>query len=193
MNETYKAMTECAGEAARIAGKVPGHSLDGPTTCSDFDLRTLVNHWVLYTSYGLEHRALKKQLPQELVERDFAAEEDWPAAYAAQLDRALEAWSDPAAWEGEVSFGGGHAAPASQVAEMIVKEMAVHGWDVARSIGEDFRIGDESAALVLRVVEEHGDLYRSYQGFADPVALPASASLFDRALAASGRDPRWSR
>jgi len=189
MNETYKAMTECAAEAARIAGKVPGHDLDGPTTCSEFDLRALVNHWVLYTSYGLERRALKTPLPQELVERDFTAEQDWPAAYAAQLTRALEAWSSPSAWEGEVPLGDGHAAPAPQIAEMIVKEMAVHGWDVARSIGEDFRIGEESAALALRVVEEHGALYRQYQGFADPVPLPASATTFDRALASSGRDP----
>ncbi|WP_106397799.1 TIGR03086 family metal-binding protein [Actinocorallia populi] len=189
MNETYKAMTECAAEAVRVAGKVRGELLDGPTTCAEFDLRALVNHWVLYTSYGLERRALKQPLPEELVARDFTAEDGWAAAYAAQLDRALQAWADPAAWEGEIPLGDGRTGAAPQIAALIVKEMAVHGWDVARSIGEDFAISDDSAAVVLHVVEENAELYRQYQGFAAPVEVPASAPLFTRALALSGRDP----
>ncbi len=191
MNETYKAMAECAAEAARIAGKVSKDQLDGPTTCPEFDLRTLVNHWVLYTSHGLEHRALKKQLPEELTARDFTADEDWADAYAAQLDRALDAWSRPAAWEGEVPFGDGYAMPAPKIAEVLVKEIAIHGWDVARSIGEDFQISDASAEVVLRAVAENAEVYRQYQGFADPVDPPASAGPFARALAASGRNPSF--
>ena len=189
MNETYKAMTECAAEAARVAGKVRKERLDGPTPCAKFDLRALVNHWVLYTSHGLERRALKQPIPEELLQRDFTAEDDWAAAYAAQLDRALAAWARPAAWEGEIPLGEGHSAAAPEIAAMIVKELAVHGWDVARSIGEDFALTDASAALVLAVVEEHGEIYRQYQGFAAPVAVPADAPLFTRALALSGRDP----
>ncbi len=34
-------------------------------------------------------------------------------------------------------------------------------------------------------------MFRQYQGFADEVNLPDSASAFDRALALSGRDPAW--
>jgi hypothetical protein len=40
-------------------------------------------------------------------------------------------------------------------------------------------------------VEAHAELFRKYQGFADPVPLPASASALPRALAQSGRDPTW--
>jgi hypothetical protein len=40
-------------------------------------------------------------------------------------------------------------------------------------------------------VEANAELFRKYQGFADPVAVPASASALDRALAQSGRDPEW--
>ena len=185
-------MSECAAEAARVARGVPADRLDESTHCTDWDVRGLVNHWVLYTSHGLEHRALRKQLPGELTDRDFTADPDWPAAYAAQLERAVAAWEDPAVWEGEIDLGMAKM-PAVQIASMVVKEMAVHGWDVATATGQQFRVSDEAARFVLHVVEEHADLYRRYDGFADPVPVPDDAPAFDRALAASGRDPQLAR
>ncbi|USQ84107.1 TIGR03086 family metal-binding protein [Streptomyces phaeoluteigriseus] len=188
-DETHRYMSECAAEAARVARGVPAARLNEPTHCPDWDVRALVNHWVLYTSHGLEHRARRKQLPEELVARDFTADPAWADAYAVQLDRAVAAWADPAVWEGEVDLGGG-ALPADELAAMIVKEMAVHGWDVAVATGRRFRVSEGAARLVLDVVERHGDLYRQYDGFADPVPVPDDAPTFARALAASGRDPR---
>ncbi|GGU19354.1 TIGR03086 family protein [Streptomyces violascens] len=183
-------MTECAAEAARIArGVIPGQ-LAGPTPCGEWDVRALVNHWVLYTSYGLEHRALRKPLPDELAARDFTADAGWAEQYAAQLDRAVAAWADPAVWEGEFDLGG-TALGAAHIASMVVKEMVVHGWDVARATGQEVRISEESAAFVLKVVEDNAELYRQYQGFANPVGVPPTATIFERALAASGRDPHW--
>jgi hypothetical protein len=40
-------------------------------------------------------------------------------------------------------------------------------------------------------VDANAELFRKYDGFADPVPAPASASAFDRLLGASGRDPAW--
>lgn len=188
-DETHRYMSECAAEAARVARGVPTARLTEATHCPGWDLRALVNHWVLYTSHGLEHRALRRQLPPELVARDFTADPGWPDVYAARLDRAVAAWADPAVWDGEVDLGG-TALPAAELAAMIVKETAVHGWDVAVSTGQEFRVSQGAARMVLDVVERHGDLYRRYDGFADPVPVPDDAPPFDRALAASGRDPR---
>ena len=77
---THRYMAECAGEAARVARGVPAARLSDPTHCPDWDVRALVNHWVLYTSHGLEHRALRKQLPEELTARDFTADPAWAEA-----------------------------------------------------------------------------------------------------------------
>jgi len=190
MKNEHRAMTECAAEAARIArGVVPGR-LSDPTPCTEWDLRGLVNHWVLYTSHGLEHRALRKPLPDELTARDFTADADWAEQYAAQLDRAVAAWADPAAWEGEIDLGGS-AMPAVEIAVMLIEELVLHGWDVARATGQEVRLSQESAAFVLRAVEGNAEIYRQYQGFADPVDLPATATTLERALAASGHDPQW--
>ncbi len=183
-------MARAAAEAARIARGVRKEHLDGPTPCTDFDTRTLVNHWVLYTSHGLEHRALRKDLPEELVARDFTADPAWADAYADQLDRAVAAWSEPAVWEGEVDLGD-MAMPAATIAQMVIKEMVVHGWDVARATGQRIDVSDDLARLILAVVEEHAEIYRQYQGFAEPVPVPATATPFDRALATSGRAPQW--
>ncbi|MGW0582915.1 TIGR03086 family metal-binding protein [Streptomyces sp. NPDC002920] len=187
--ETHRHMTECAAEASRVGRGVPAARLGDPTHCPDWDVRALVNHWVLYTSHGLEHRALRKPLPDELTARDFTADPDWAQAYADQLERAVAAWADPAVWEGEVDLGGA-AMPAAELASMIVKEMAVHGWDVAVSTGQEYHVSEGAARLVLDVVERHGDLYRQYDGFAAPVPVGENATVFERALAASGRNPK---
>ncbi|GII97606.1 TIGR03086 family metal-binding protein [Sinosporangium siamense] len=184
-------MASAAAEAARLARGVRAGQLDGPTPCTAFDTRTLVNHWVLYTSHGLERRARREPLPQELVERDFTAEPDWAEGYAKQLDRAVDAWADPAVWAGEVDLGWA-SMPAVTIAQMVIKEMVVHGWDVARATGQEIHVPDDLARMIFEVVEEHAESYRQYDGFAAPVRIPADAPLFDRALAASGRDPRWS-
>ncbi|MFE9558561.1 TIGR03086 family metal-binding protein [Streptomyces sp. NPDC006692] len=190
MKNEHRAMTECAAEAARIARGVDPGRLADPTPCAEWDLRGLVNHWVLYSSHGLEHRALRKPLPDELTARDFTADADWAEQYAAQLDRAVAAWADPAVWEGEIDLGGS-ATPAKEIAVMLIEELVLHGWDVARATGQEVRLSQESAAFALWAVESNAGIYRQYQGFADPVDRSATATTWERALAASGRDPQW--
>lgn len=191
MNEDlFKALTETAAEAGRIAALVPQEALAAATPCPEFDLRTLVNHWVLWTSHGLEHRALRKEIPAALTETDFTADRAWREEYAAALDRALAAWARPEAWEGEIVAGMG-ATPAPAVAAMLFVELALHTWDVARPVGAALHLSDATAALLLAEVGNMAEMFRQYDGFAAEVPVPAGAPLLDRALAASGRDPRW--
>ncbi|MBV2152492.1 TIGR03086 family metal-binding protein [Kitasatospora sp. SUK 42] len=183
-------LARAASVAAGVAAAVPaGLPLDGPTPCAEFDARALINHWVLYTSHGLEHRARRVDLPGELIARDFTADADWREAYAAQLERAVAAWEDPAAWEGDVDLGGSPF-PAVGIARMLVLELLLHGWDVARATGGRIEVDEELALLAGEIVAENAELFRQYGGFADPVALLDTASAWERALAASGRDPR---
>ncbi|WP_371480681.1 TIGR03086 family metal-binding protein [Kitasatospora sp. NBC_00315] len=188
--QLHRSLAESAAEAARIARGVTPGRLAGPTPCAGFDTRTLVNHWVLYSSHGLAHRARREQLSDELQNRDFTAAADWADAYAAELDRAVAAWAEPAVWEGGIDSGGG-VTPAPEVAAMLLAELVVHGWDVARATGQDYRCSPETALAVLGVVEANAELYRRYQGFGEPVEVPATASVLTRALALSGRDPHW--
>ncbi|MFF0478211.1 TIGR03086 family metal-binding protein [Streptomyces sp. NPDC004284] len=189
MNEIHTHLTVCAAEASRVARGVTAEQLGTPSVCADWTVRELANHLVLYSAHGLEHRALRTKLPEETTERDFAGEDGWAEAYAAQLDRALAAWERPGVWDGEVDTGFA-TMPATTIASLLVKELALHGWDLARSTGQDFTVPEDTAAFVLGVVEEHAEVYRQYEGFAAAVDVPDDAPAFVRALAAGGRNPK---
>lgn len=185
-------MTSAAAETTRIVGGVSADQLVGPTPCPDWDVRALVNHIILWTSHSAEQRAHGGSVAEELMSKDFAAEPDFAEDYAAQVDKALAAWSDPAAWERELTVMGA-ATPAADIAELLIAEYALHGWDLAVATGQRYRCDDATAAVVLRAVRAQAELFRQYQGFADPVPVAGDASAFDQALALSGRDPAKSQ
>ena len=182
-------MAAAAAQAARVVSGAPS-APDAPTPCADWDLRTLLNHTILWTSYSAERRAHGESVAQELMTKDFTAEPGYQADYAAQIGRAVQAWSDPKAWEGDIGVMG-DATPAADVGAMLIMEMALHGWDVARATGQEYVCDDAVAAAVLDTVEAQAELFRKYQGFKDIVPVPDRAPTFDRALSLSGRDPQW--
>ena len=186
-------MAPAAAEAARVVAGVPGHPMDAPTPCDDWDVRTLVNHVILWTAYSAERRAHGESVAEDLMSKDFAADPGFAQDYAAQIGRAVAAWSDPAAWERELGVMGS-GTPAADVAAMLIAEMVLHGWDIARATGQEYACDEAVAANVLATVEAQGELFRQYQGFAAIVSLSADedgATVLDRALSLSGRDPQW--
>jgi uncharacterized protein (TIGR03086 family) len=186
----HEEMTEAAGAAARTVANVRAAQLGDPTPCTEWDVRTLLNHLILWTSYSAECRARGESVSEELMAKDFAAEPGFAAAYRAQLDRALDAWADPAAWERDLNVMGS-ATPAADVAALLLAEMVLHGWDLAVATGQSYAVGDKAAAAALTAVEANAELFRQYKGFAEPVSVPAAAPVLDRVLALSGRDPHW--
>jgi uncharacterized protein (TIGR03086 family) len=183
-------MAAAAAEAARVVAGVPGHPMDAPTPCDDWDLRTLVNHVILWTAYSAERRAHGESVAEDLMTKDFTADPGFAQDYAAQIDRAVTAWSDPAAWERELGVMGS-GTPAADVAAMLIAEMVLHGWDIARATGQEYACDEAVAASVLATVEAQGELFRQYQGFAAVVPVEENATVLDRALSLSGRDPQW--
>ena len=145
---------------------------------------------ILWTSYSAERRAHGESVAQELMSKDFTAEPDYARDYQAQLERAVQAWSDPEAWERDLGVMG-NSTPAADVAAMLVTEMVLHGWDIARATGQEYHADDALAEVLLHTVEAQAEMFRKYQGFADAVAVPDDATAFDRALSQSGRDPNW--
>ena len=183
-------MAAAAAEAARVVTGVPEGTLNAPTPCSDWDLRTLLNHTILWTSYSAERRAHGESVDEELMNKDFTADPGFREDYARQIKKAVGAWSDPAAWAGTRNVMGAET-PAADVGAMLLMEMALHGWDVARATGQDFSADDKTARALQDIVDAQAELFRKYQGFADAISPRAGASTFDRALALSGRDPGW--
>lgn len=191
MTNLLPQLSAASAEAARITRAVTADRLADRTPDTEWDVRTLTNHLVLWTSYNFELRARGESVPDDWQQRDFTAEPGWADAYAAQLDRALAAWSDPAVWEGEVKMGDS-AMPAAAVAGMILLEMVLHGWELAVATGQEYRLPEAARNTVGGLVDEYAEMYRQYGGFAEPLPVPADATPFQRTLALSGRDPHWS-
>jgi uncharacterized protein (TIGR03086 family) len=181
-------LSDAAEAAARVVDGVRGGQLADPTPCTDWDVRALLNHLILWTSYSLEKRAQGESVSEELMATDFAAQPDFAAGYRAQLDRALEAWADPAAWTRKLDVMGS-ATPASDVAALNLAEMILHGWDLAVATGQQYTVPEPAAAAALDAISANAELFRQYQGFAAEVPVPDGASALDRALGLSGRDP----
>ena len=186
-------MAAAAAEAARVvagAAKAANtKTLEQTTPCTDWDLRTLLNHTILWTSYSAERRAYGESVAEELMSKDFTAEPGYAQDYQGQIAKAVDAWSKPEAWAGDRNVMGS-ATPAADIAAMLIVEMVLHGWDIAKATGQDYRCDDAVAQAVLETVQAQGELFRQYQGFAAIVPVPDDATAFDRALALSGRDPR---
>jgi len=183
-------LTDAAGATALVVGHVTPAELGGRTPCGEWDVQALVNHVILWTSHSLERRAHGESVAPELMEYDYAAEPAFAAAYRAQLDRAVAAWADPAVWDRELDVMGAKT-PASDVAALMIAELVLHGWDLAAATGQDYSVSDRAAEAALVAVEANAELFRQYEGFADPVPTAADAPVLDRVLALSGRDPAW--
>jgi len=186
----HSEMAAAAAESARVVGGVRADQFSAATPCTDWDLRALLNHIILWTAYSAERRARDEQVPEELMNADFVAEPGYAADYAAQLDKAVAAWYDPAAWERNLNVMGSPT-PAADVGALLIAEMVLHGWDAAKASGQRYSAPEDVAQAALTAVQANAELYRTYQGFAGPVPVAASASALDRALAESGRDPAW--
>ena len=184
-------MADAAAETARVVTEAAKTAtLNDKTPCPDWDLRTLLNHTILWTSYSAERRAHGESVAQELMSKDFTAEPGYAEAYQAQLAKAVQAWSRPGAWTGDRSVMGS-AMPAADIGAMLIMEMVLHGWDVAKATGQDYHCDGELAQALLSTVQAQGDMFRQYQGFAAIIPVPDDASAFGRALSLSGRDPAW--
>src|SRR6202453_1628770 len=150
-------MAAAAAEAARVVTGAAKDAANTQTTpCTDWDLRTLLNHTILWPADSAERRAHRESVAEELMTKDFTAEPGYQAAYAAQIGRAVQAWSDPKAWQGDIGVMG-DATPAADVGAMLIMEMVLHGWDVAQATGQEYTCEAAVAEAVLKTVEAQAE------------------------------------
>jgi uncharacterized protein (TIGR03086 family) len=86
--------------------------------------------------------------------------------------------------------------PAAQAISFHFIDYVVHGWDVARSLGVDYKTEPDLLAAALPVaLAVPGGQARERDGaaFAPVVAVPAQAGLLDQIVATLGRSPSWPR
>ncbi|WP_313408208.1 TIGR03086 family metal-binding protein [Aeromicrobium sp.] len=176
-----------------IVAAVEDTHLDLPTPYRDHTVGEMLQHLVTVTR-TLRDTAEKERTPRT---EEKVHGEDWPpleagwrAALEEQVPMLVRAWSDESAWEG-TTRGGALDLRGQDAGRITLDELVLHSWDVARATGQDYPVHSIDEQIYaesrefLRAVEE--------EEAADPVEVDDNASIFDRMIALSGRDPNWTR
>lgn len=182
-------MSEAGTTVASAVRSSAAADLGAPTPCGDWDLRTLVQHFVGTSGAFVRAGAAKALDPDDPWGTHAVLEESaWADQLAGQVLAAGEAWSRSAAWSGSVE---GAQMPAAAIGEMGLIELMVHGWDVARSGGQTLQVSEELGGEVLRCLEPTLEQGRQFEVYGPPVSVPENAPPFARALGLAGRNPDW--
>jgi uncharacterized protein (TIGR03086 family) len=185
-------MSNAAGAMAAVVRTITDDQLTSKTPCTEYDVRALVNH-LLFWGPSLAGGGRKESIaPPATAESDVdLTAGDWRGDLLAVLDTIASSWAPPAAWEGEASMGTPHLLPAPVLGDMIIGELAVHGWDLAVATGQRLDLPADLLAHLHDAVSVSAEQGREMGLFGPEVAVPADAPPLDRVLALTGRDPAW--
>ncbi|MFF8477382.1 TIGR03086 family metal-binding protein [Streptomyces sp. NPDC015414] len=178
---------------AQLAAAVTDERLTALTPCPDLAVRNLLGH-ILHLSVAFRDAA-RKDLGATTDTSPDAAVPDigpgWREELPKVLDDLADAWRDPAAWTG-LTRAGGIDLPGEVAGAVAVDELVIHGWDLARATGQPYAPDpdtlDTAHRFLLAAAEDTG---RGGGIFGPVVPVPEGASLLDRAVGLSGRDPQW--
>ncbi|MCF2537913.1 TIGR03086 family metal-binding protein [Streptomyces sp. FB2] len=194
--DAYKVETYGIGElldracerAVPVVRGVPDGALGARTPCAEYDVKALVNHLfqvvVQFQRLAVREGADFGETP-DLVGSDPA----WRERLADEARRVVAAWSAPGVEDGTT---GAMGMPARLVGAMVLLDLTVHVWDLARATGQEFPGCDEAVLAELAgSVETLEPTARAMGAFGEPVPAPEGATAFELLLARTGRDPRW--
>lgn len=185
-------LVRAAAPLVEIIRNIKPDQLRARTPCAEYDVRRLVHH-LLFWGPSLEGAARKEIVPPPATaETDLdLTGGDWAADLEAHVERTAAAWSQPAAWQGVTFMGGPTELPAALVGEMVVGELVVHGWDLARATGQSPTWEDDLLAFVHEEVANTAEQGRQMGIYGPEVTVSPSSSTLDRTLALTGRNPAW--
>ena len=119
--------------------------------------------------------------------------EGWRDEVQQRLREMADAWGSSEAWSG-MTMAGGVELPGEICGLVALDEVLLHGWDVARTTGQDYQPTDAECEAVMPVVTpapESPDGAGRDGLFGTVVPVPDDAPAFDRVLGLAGRDPAW--
>jgi len=161
--------------------------LGRPSTCQDWSVRDLANH-LLGTSEAMRRAGAGEQQDKEDpwgTSGDHMTSE-WRDDLSSRLTGLADAWTPEDSWEGEIN-----GTPKQGMGDMAYVEVMLHGWDLARSTGQELSFDDAAVAQAREVMDQIGKMGRDGGAFGDLVEVGDDASDWDHVLAEGGRDPGW--
>ena len=170
--DEVRVLSRAVDQAGDVLDHVHRDALDRPTPCSEWDLATLADHLV-----DAPRRFLAMMRGEEV---DWSAPpphvaEEWGPTFRVTGDDLVHAWHE-------------HSGDAAVSADWQTAELALHTWDVARTIGYPVdRLDPEVAERGLAFMREN--LTEDDRGpvFGPERDVPEDAGAYERIAAYSGR------
>ncbi len=180
--EAYEATVQ---SMQSIISGVKADQLTTPTPCTDWNVQALINHNIqvsqffnnILTGTALNSMEVNVPLPAEGAAAAFEAATSGLLATAKTTDLAKVV---------EAPFG---SMPAGQLLMIPFADMLIHKWDLSNATGQDTSLDSGLAEVCYHVLEGLLAGGRDPNNFADAVSVPASASIQDKLLAITGRQP----
>jgi uncharacterized protein (TIGR03086 family) len=186
-NEISGLLAGAAREARPVVHGVREDQLGDPTPCSEYDVRALLNH-LLHVVVSFQALAAKGTADFSATPDRVGESGDWRGLFDDETARLVTAWSAPGALEGTSQ---GMGLPQRTVGGMVLGDLTVHAWDLARATGQDFTPYEPSLPTLVEGWRQLAPTGRKMGVFGEPFPVPEGASPFDELLALSGRDPGW--
>ena len=169
-----------------IVAAVRADQLGASTPCTEWDVQALINHNIKVTQFfsdiltgasGVNPMEVNVPLPSEGAAGAFEAATSGllAAAKATDLEKVIEA-----------PFG---SMPAGRLMMIPFADMLIHRWDLAKATGQDTSLDSGLAEACYQVLQHVLEGGRDPNNFAAPITVPDSASIQDRLLGFSGRQP----
>jgi uncharacterized protein (TIGR03086 family) len=156
------------------------------TACSDWDVRTLVNH-IVYENVWVPPLLDGKTIAEvgDAFEGDLLGD-DPKEAWRRSAKGAIEAVAAPGVKDRtvHVSFGD---IPGELYVGQVLSDNVIHAWDLAQGIGADLTLDPELVDYVYDFLTPQAEIYRSSGAFANVIDVPEDADKQTRLLAMTGR------
>jgi uncharacterized protein (TIGR03086 family) len=180
-------MSEVSDRYARIAdefgarlGAVAPAQWDAPTPCTEWDVRTLVEHVI-----DTQGRVVSSVTGSPPVDADSPAE--LPPRWAAATELVRASLDNPERASATVGGSFGEQTFESLVGRLLCTDTLFHTWDLARATGQDEGLDEDAVAKAIQFLEPMDEAIRHPGGFAPKIPPPPDADPQTRLLNFGGR------
>jgi uncharacterized protein (TIGR03086 family) len=164
---------QAATKFSAVLAEVGDEHWDAPTPCDEWTVRELIDHALHWQAMG-----------GGILGAGTSPGDDW-----ATIEPAVsEALNDPSNLDGVAeSF---NDMPKHQVLGLLIGDLLIHTWDLARAIEADDTLPPEAVeATMLGLSRLPDEMMRGGNMFGPPVAVDDGASAQDKLIAFTGRTP----
>lgn len=183
-----------ADRLAAVLDRIRDDQLGAPTPCTRASVGDLVDHVGSFSAAFAGAARKDAGLTGRGTADASRLTPDWRTRIPRMLLTLVEAWTSPDAWEGMTRVGGIDL-PGEVAGRVALDEIVLHGWDIARACGLPYEPAAEDLQVCLALIPMMSPPERRTDDdglFGPAIDVPEGASLLDRVLGLSGRDPSWS-